>query len=967
MKKAFLLFPLLVLFTFCRTPKTVVKTPPVPPVVDSKQDTLKPLAYFRFEPADIHLTDKNESFPSSVTNPKVHLSRPLQKRFQPGISPVGSCLSLKKEETVLWPKEIAPPPHVHQLTIEVALKFDPDSMNSFIMGFNSRQFVISPEMIKIETADTAQKIIVIPLDHEKLEGASEYIWDGKWHHFAFKFSGDTINGTGFLEIFIDGKSNQTLQEKIAVDFIETSAKFAFEFSGEQLSSKNCVDELAIYTSVFPNGIIVKHSNNFFAGQHYDNLFFKKDAALSAGVFPLSEEKFDPKDFAPGFPAYTVSQFDQLSSFPLPRYKTATTLHRNFPWFDPVYTAYDFSKTVSKKADGGVLTYPGMRGEEHAKMALALNIEMYSHWNYYFSIPTPTYSSREFADPKTIAGTQAAYANLHPEIQISTYLFWGGINPSAAGFGSTKPFVKSNANIDPCKKTYENIHKDGLTQRKNLEALIKVLPDRNANKKIDFINEDGEVFGESWTPNAEGYRGKPFISCIQKDSSTARKDRARWQYEVFAAYSGEFIANKEFPGLLNTKFSFYQVSAFLPKFYGDYSEVRKINSKFRGDYFSTPDFYPGHIGFEIWNSKGAYHGLDDIADGRKAEIALGDNYFSPFICAGWFNDAINFRPAEWLAATKALGMMGADFYYPAYFNIGNPADKKPQDPRGYIYQIAIPSYAQAITSRYEDIFLHSGNFTYVRNYNRILIYRRDTTFKERAKSRYAIFAGIFPNSNYENALPDSVTNNVNIAGDILKINFLRQGATYIYDKSDPGNIVFYQLDGWHEASHPYYWSKDFVFEAELHDDSNKILLRTERPRDAAAGDYTRFITYISFANSSPGKKQPVFHFEPRNDTGEYYIWVRARAISKPGPPAFIKFSLDGKNEFTITGINSPQFQWYCYTVSGKPSYLWASPGIQHELKIVSADASIELDKIILSRTKIPVGINTKEIAAGIIRE
>jgi hypothetical protein len=668
----------------------------------------------------------------------------------------------------------------------------------------------------------------------------------------------------------------------------------------------------------------------------------------------SKSNFDSLEYAPGYPNYSVSQIDQLKSFPLPRYKTGTTLNRNFSWFDFLYMAYDYSKTTIGK-DNHFL-YPGWNNPKHAHAALNMNVEMYLNWNYYFNIASPTYNYGNFSNPNTIPGAQVKYADEHPDVETCTYLFWGGIRVKDGGYNSPKPFIKSNSNIDPCKgDSFPNIARDGKTQRFYLSKLAAALPHRDSLRKIDFVNENGEVFGEAWTPNAEGYRGNDLIKCIQPDSGNARAFRARWQYKVFNTYKSQFIGNDSLPGFKNSYFSFYQVAGFLPDYYSEWSEMRKINSSFHNSYYSTPDFYPGQADHSIFPRYSFYHGLDCIEEGRKHEISLGDYYFSPFIAGGWFEDSLNYRPAAWLAATKALAMMGAEFYYPAFFNTSNPATKKPIDPRGYIYQIAVPAYAQAITSRYEKIFFDSKDFTYSEKDNRLFIYRKDNS--NSGGPVYAIHTSVFSPGNFT-APPNEVSETANIDGDKLKLNFRKQGSTYIYDKSDPSNIVFYQLDKWQESSHPYYWSKNFDFEAELYDDTTHFHLATELPVGADKNDYTNFTTYVRFENSVETNKSLNYHFEPRKDTGIYYIWVHVRSSAKnPEKISGLSFSVDGHSTYVLKNIEKDKFQWYCVAVKEKPIAISISPDIEHVLTVKALDQFVELDRIILSTTKTPLEIQS----------
>lgn len=654
---------------------------------------------------------------------------------------------------------------------------------------------------------------------------------------------------------------------------------------------------------------------------------------------------DSLNYAPGYPKYRIAQELQLESFPLPRFKPGVVMHRNFSWFDFVYMAYDYTKTQQSKT--GTWVYPGFRSEANADAAITMNAEMVQHWNYCFNIPTPTYYYRDFAKPKTFAGKLVAYADQHPTMPVCTYTFWGGIRPREAGYAPLQPFIRSGTNISPCRNdsTFPQIRKDGLTQQLYLRALTDALPHRDSLCKIEMLNENGEVFGPAWTPNAEGYRDDTLIACIQHDRRTARRDRAHWQYQVFHAYAGRFANTTELPGLLQTEFSFYQVAAFLPEYYGEYTEMRHINGTLRGQHYSTPDFYPGDAQHSIFDRYAAYHGIDCIAEGRKDEIACGDPYFSPFVCAGWFADSLNIRPAPWLASLKAMAMLGAEFYYPAFFNTKNPAVVQPIDPRSYIYQVAMPVYAQAVTSRFASVFFHSKEFTYDRMDDLLAITRKDTTHNV-----YAIHASWFPDDATEKK--ESESGKVQVGDERLKINFRRQGSTYIYDKTNPGAPVFYQLDGWHENAHPWYWSKNFLFEAELCDDSLPPPLRTERPAKADANDYTSFTTYAVFTDNRAQKTGMHFTFEPRSsDSSGYYLWIKARRSASAKGAAGARLTLDGKT-YEVKDISAAVFQWYAVKLKDKAVQVHPAPGSSHTLGLFPSGDALELDAVLLSVSPLP---------------
>jgi hypothetical protein len=676
------------------------------------------------------------------------------------------------------------------------------------------------------------------------------------------------------------------------------------------------------------------------------IFFLTYFLLAASCKPQKVEtgSRSSMDFAPGYPLYSVSSNEQLGFFPLPRFREGHRLHRNFSWFDFKYMSFDFSVALANTK--GALSYKGWGKEAHLDKAVALDSEMAKNWNYYFNIPSPTYGGANFSKPGTLHGKFADFANKHPEVPVCTYIFWGGVRPKNAGFANAKgPYIRTFEAIDPCLDTsYPLIARDGITQRKYLNELISCLPNRPAERKIDFVNENGEVFGPVWTPNGEGYRGNPKIACIQNDSSDARAQRGKWQFNVFNTYKKQFISNDSVPGLKNTEFSFYQISGFLPDYYGDYSQLRTLNQAYGGAYYSTPDFYPGDNLHGIYDRYAANHGLDCIAEGREWEIELGDTYFSPFICAGWFADSLNYRPAPWLASLKALSLMGAEFYYPAYFNVGNPSSRRPENSAGWIYQVAMPVYAQAITSRFETIFFNSKKFHYEKDGDFLCVYRESL----KDPGLFVINADWFSDKTGNNTDNISEKNNVRIGGDRLKINFRRQGSVYIYDRRKPSQPVFYQLDGWHESTHPYYWSRDFLLEAELHDDSADFSFTTELPEKRAGNDFTSFTTFVSFSENNV-KKPLGFNFSPREkDSAGYFVWIRARSANKSS----LKIRANGNPLGEVKGISAGDFKWYLIEKKGKATMLSAEKNKTNLLELFADDVNLQVDKILLSNSAKP---------------
>ncbi|MBK9320650.1 MAG: hypothetical protein IPM91_18925 [Bacteroidetes bacterium] len=243
-------------------------------------------------------------------------------------------------------------------------------------------------------------------------------------------------------------------------------------------------------------------------------------------------------------------------------------------------------------------------------------------------------------------------------------------------------------------------------------------------------------------------------------------------------------------------------------------------------------------------QGAAHGWQYVIEGRHEEIALGDKLFSPVVSPGWnSNEESIVRPAQWLGFLKAVSMAGAENFGCGYFVTQTPY----QNPANYVWQMAIPGYAQAVASRFDDLFV-SGNlmtgdvpqsaasgggkpgYTFYAGDIRKLVVAENMT----AKLNTLLLEPFNPNSNMIGNAELDDTATIRIDGNDLTFGIRRQGSTYIYDKTNASSPVFYQLDAWHENSHPYYWSKTFNLEAEIFDNVNANLeLKTQVPAGTAA--------------------------------------------------------------------------------------------------------------------------------------
>jgi hypothetical protein len=88
--------------------------------------------------------------------------------------------------------------------------------------------------------------------------------------------------------------------------------------------------------------------------------------------------------------------------------------------------------------------------------------------------------------------------------------------------------------------------------------------------------------------------------------------------------------------------------------------------------------------------------------------------------------------------------------------------------------------------------------------------------------------------------------MNVGSNVLKLIKIKtrlQGSNYIYDLTNPEEPLFYQLDEWHEAKHPNYWSKNIEIEADLFDSKNQENLRLISTNFKDENDFTDVKTKV----------------------------------------------------------------------------------------------------------------------------
>lgn len=776
-----------------------------------------------------------------------------------------------------------------------------------------------------------------------------YYIDGNWHHIVFKYNAKS----GIKEVWIDGQLPSGFSKTLTGGSFATSGNRDYMINSQSVYYKyqGALDEFAIYYNSLGGNSIYSHYLNFMANQHYSfanpTVTAPTPSAVTAGI--------DVNEYAPGHPSPTMTPIDQMKNFPTPRYKPGHSLYPNNPFVGYYYLS-------------GYQTYESVYANAVAN-SVTLQTDFAKNFNYMLMASENTGAYTDYSNPTTFSNAWINLANQNPQLKVSALSYWPQLNPSNAGFKSSQPYATcqclpdryylknssgqylnpnggtgSQKYLSPAGPT-DSLKQDGLTQKYYLQQLLNKL-----TRPLDYILDNGEVIPFLYYTNV--MTSDP---SVVSDKNSTGLDwftyEGRRASEKIKSYRDQFMPTLS--GLANTKFAYYQLDG-QPTWNLKWSEVRSANTPMNGNNYATGDLYVRYPGnWRYWS--GAWHGWQWLVESRKEQLASGDKYFSPAVSPGWDNDETqNVRPGQWLGFLKAVSMTGAEFFTTGYFVVSQPY----QNPKNYVWQLAIPPYAQAITSRYEDLFrngyLMSGdvpNSTTNPQWNAYSFYAGDprklvVARKSNSGNKYAITGTIQPSSNMAGATELEGVAKINLDGQSLKFKVRRQGSTYIYDNTNTASPVFYQLDGWHENTYPTNWSKDFNFEAELFDNANtSVYLKTTRPSGTAAGDFTNYTTAVGFNSVS----DLTFNFQPRSTTAStnFYVWVLAR--SKNGQTTGMTINLDAGTSYQIGCVTDTNWVWYRYNLSNATAIAFTSVAnrVDHILKLTPSNTNLEIDKILLS--------------------
>ncbi|MEM7509438.1 MAG: hypothetical protein AAF388_00815 [Bacteroidota bacterium] len=576
--------------------------------------------------------------------------------------------------------------------------------------------------------------------------------------------------------------------------------------------------------------------------------------------------YDPLEYPQGLIQSSIEPIDQLQNYPIPRYKKGHNLLRLFSWVNNEFLAGRFRRDITN-SQATLNSY-------QLQKELALN------WHYSLSLGASTLArSTDMVDnPNNFIYHWIKLANELPEVPCNIVTLWPQTFLKDIGEDNAKPYVsrqdlpddyylrnnegefmnwnggkfKGNKFISP-SASGKLFKIDGEVQNLYLDILTSRL-----TRPLDWVNENGEVLPY------------PFKASILDLDSEAVKEKAKGKFEDWDTYQAykkttfrKYYRDQMLRNIKSkqTIFTWYGIDGGdTPSNRFKWSEAKKILTPIRGRYLSTTDFYPREP--KWWKTgAGPWHGWNWMEKTRKVEIMDGDHLCSPFIGAGWEKDPEkNIRPSQWLGLLKNLTVLGSEFFYVGFFN-ENVWENYP-DPRNYVWQLAIPSYAQAISSYFEEILIEGKLLEdengepitrhWVGDPRVVVVVRKHLT-----DNCYVIAASINPSSN----IPDNVEEKkivfLELEGEEVAIEVRKQGSVYILDKTTSGKPVFWQLDKWHEAGHPYNWSTIISYEAEMFDESDRIERLTYKPN--IGQDFRDFKTYVSSTSSNA---EVVYHISTR---------------------------------------------------------------------------------------------------------
>eukprot|EP01046_Picozoa_sp_COSAG06_P029889 COSAG06_NODE_2806_length_6257_cov_1.915557_5_plen_1190_part_01 len=473
----------------------------------------------------------------------------------------------------------------------------------------------------------------------------------------------------------------------------------------------------------------------------------------------------------------------------------------------------------------------------------------------------------------------------------------GVPVRTGGERTLRPLLAATAEKVGCQYALWNL--DGRNQNQGLRVAERVF-----ERSVDRLWDDAEFTYIHGKINVYGPLDPAVVQSYEESGIRDWPDGTRDWDTYFSRWYAEFKSSyrdallQGFPETLYSEYGFG--GNFLHRLW---SEVRTVFSPMppprRSQRYSTQSLYGPESGPAGWD-EGFQGALDQLQVMRPEEFAVKDFLNAPFVAAGWkWQEEKTFRPAQYLGWLKLLAAMGAEYYTVGYFNGRHPsinesdysclssncaeADCCPfQLAQNYVWQIAMPAYAQATTSLWSEILFNGelliGDMPMARteqncdhpicDYSAKFPQKKDAQTppnythwltpinwrfwagsqdiavfvrKHIQQSIYVLVGSVQPQSNYVGNINIAVNATIRLTPSVnITFEVRRQGSTYLLTMeeeaaSGDGSALagastekvksFLQLDGWHSSWHPSFWSQEFSVEGELHDHASSSMMTT----------------------------------------------------------------------------------------------------------------------------------------------
>jgi len=804
-----------------------------------------------------------------------------------------------------------------------------------------------------------------------------------WHHLVFSFNA----ASGSKQLFVDGFCPAGFNKGIAGGTITGGTAQAI-YLGDNTSFRNgsfSFDEVAVYNQAMAANQVYKHYQDALSGNHY-TLSTATPPATPSVTAPLDVLEF-PIGYVLGSTTSSgvaTSAYQQMRTFPRPRYRIGTDAPKNFNWMQLDYMGGNYQ--------------PDYTNAMMRDTSAAMNIELATNWNHYFLV-NGNFNSTDYTDTTTWEGRMVAISNRNKQFKtgiISLYNqlnprdffpFWQNqdyfrsqncpannyINNGSGGFYQPNGSVGSFRYRSPASPL-DSIKIDASTFRRKFQFLANAMTDT-----LDLINDNDEVLTYF---DSTVLRQDPAIIAGMAGAGFGNAN----QYASFKfANMWEVIKDsiKSIPAFDSTGFTVYIIEgldgsvAFQGGIVSRYllSKYKEVNEDPVFGATTTFSFYPRYP----WNWRywtGAWVGLQPFYESRTVETNTNIKYTTPFVACGWnVNEELNMRPAQWLGILKVLGMTGSRMFYSGYFNEAfdyNPPNPPPANPKGYVWQAVMPAYAQSacdwvMDNTYGNDTLMAGDVPI--NYQSPVsagwrFYSGSeeiqTIIRKRTGSeQYAIATAYVNSSNMSGATPLTDTAVFILAGKEIQLQTRRQGSVYCLDLNKDTAVII-QYDGWHQYEHPQRWSQDLYVEAEHYGKyiSEEEDVRTIPYQSSASSNLSFFntTTFLTWRDSASYSRDTLsYQVNIPSDT-TLWLWVRARSLN--GTSAGFSARMDNTGAFTQNNIVDTAFKWYRIDGSlDTMKWVTVADGF-HTLKLYPTSARTEIDQFLLTNNRntiLPEGV------------